>query len=266
MYDNVIVPFDSSLELRAALAPASDLAWRCRAKVVVVNTTPAADEESRLVLKSQAMSMSGADVDFWVDLDVDVGDALVDAVRYRSRPIVFVASRYRRTGLLGRSRTVIPPPPQVFTDVDVPVVVIGPEADVSRGLNVVEVLVLDDGTAPAERALRLAARWGQGLRVDVRVVAVVSASDHDTVARVQGRFAAHMGAAPGASLEVLASDRPATTMVAMADRRPDAVIMAGRGEPSGGSPLDPVVAELVATSPRAVVIVGTDTTDVELGS
>ncbi|MCD9623839.1 hypothetical protein [Rhabdothermincola salaria] len=254
MYDNVIVPFDSSLELRAALAPAADLAWRCRAKIVVVNTTPAADEESRLVLKSQAISMSGADVDFWVDLDVGVGDALVEAARHRAHPILCVASRYRKSGLLRRRRS-IPPPRQVFTEIDAPVLVIGPEADVSRGLNMVEVLVLDDGAASAD-ALALAARWGQGLRVDVRVVSVVSTTDHDTMAQVQQRFDALVAEVPGASLEVLASDRPAATMVAVAGRRPDAVVMVGRGVPSAGSPVGPVAAELIATSPRFVVVAG----------
>lgn len=254
MYDSVIVPFDSSLELRAALAPAADLAWRCRAKIVVVNTTPAADEASRLVLKSQAISMSGADVDFWVDLDVDLGDALVEAARHRPNPIVCVASRYRKAGLLVRRRTVTPPPPQVFTDIDAPVLVIGPEADVSRGLNMVEVLVLDDGSPSADAALALAARWAHGLRVDVHVVAVVGGTDHDTVARVQQRFDRLSAAAPGATLQVLASDHPAPTMVAVARRRPDAVVVVGRGQPAAGSPLGAIAAELVATSPRFVVV------------
>ena len=44
MYQHVIVPFDGGLEARAALAPASDLAWRCGAKVVVVSTTAIDDE------------------------------------------------------------------------------------------------------------------------------------------------------------------------------------------------------------------------------
>ena len=37
VYDNVIVPFDGAMSGRVALAPAADLAWRCGARVVIVN-------------------------------------------------------------------------------------------------------------------------------------------------------------------------------------------------------------------------------------
>ena len=69
VYENVIVAFDGSGQGRAALAPAGDLAWRCGAKIVIVNNTDASDRASREALKTRAMSLSGADVDFWVDLD-----------------------------------------------------------------------------------------------------------------------------------------------------------------------------------------------------
>src|SRR5262245_7669669 len=69
VFQNVIVPFDGSLPARAALAPAADLAWRCGGRIVIVNNTDASDKASRDALKSRAMSMSGADVDFWVDVD-----------------------------------------------------------------------------------------------------------------------------------------------------------------------------------------------------
>ena len=67
MYQHVIVPFDGTLEARAVLAPAADLAWRCGAKVVIVSTTAIDDDVVQDLLKSQAIAKSGADIDFWVD-------------------------------------------------------------------------------------------------------------------------------------------------------------------------------------------------------
>ena len=40
------------------------------------------------------MSMSGADVDFWVDADHDLGDALLQAARFRSRPMICSAASH----------------------------------------------------------------------------------------------------------------------------------------------------------------------------
>src|SRR5690606_35541500 len=88
VYENVIVPFDGSPQGRGALAPAADLAWRCGARIVIVNNTDASDKASRAELKTRAMSLSGADVDFWVDLEHSLGRALVEAARFRPDPIV----------------------------------------------------------------------------------------------------------------------------------------------------------------------------------
>jgi hypothetical protein len=266
MYDNVIVPFDGGLELRAALAPAADLAWRCDARVVVVNTTAAADEQSRLVLKSQAISMSGADVDFWVDLDSELGDALVAAAAHRRNPILCVASRYRSTGFLGRKRSVVPAPPQVFTDTPVPVLAVGPETEVSRGLNVTEVVVLDDGAATAAAARQLAVQWAIRLKVALHVVGVVAPSADGpaspvgrTVEDHQRAFAEVATAVPQASLEIVEASDPAAAFCALLDGRPDAVgFLATRGDEIDGRPLGPVAAAVLARSPRALVFAKPD--------
>ena len=95
MYQHVIVPFDGTIESRAALAPAADLAWRCGAKVVVVTTTAIEDDAANYVIKSHAIAKSGADVNFWVDPNVEPADALLEATRFRSDPLICLASRYR---------------------------------------------------------------------------------------------------------------------------------------------------------------------------
>ena len=91
VYENVIVPFDGTQPGRAALAPAADLAWRCGARIVIVNNTEVSDTASRSALKTRAMSMSGSDVDFWVDVHHDLGEALVEASKFRSNPMICIA-------------------------------------------------------------------------------------------------------------------------------------------------------------------------------
>ena len=91
VYENVIVPFDGTGTGRTALAPAADLAWRCGARIVIVNNTDASDKASREAIKGKAMTLSGADVDFWVDLDHSLGVALVEAAKFRGRPILCIS-------------------------------------------------------------------------------------------------------------------------------------------------------------------------------
>ena len=131
MFHHVIVPFDGTLEARAALAPAADLAWRCGAKMVIVTTLAIDDEAAQYVLKSQAIAKSGADVSFWVDAHAELGDAVLEATRFRSDPIVCMASRYRNTGLVRRKQTPSALPEAVLRHASVPVLIVGPEADLS---------------------------------------------------------------------------------------------------------------------------------------
>src|SRR5690349_17491647 len=121
VYDNVIVPFDGALSGRVALAPAADLAWRCGARVVIVNNTEVQSTDAQAALKSRAMSMSGADVDFWVDTDHDLGGALLEAAKYRDRPLICMAMRGKPSL---RKRFSLPPmAEQVFKETQVPVMV-----------------------------------------------------------------------------------------------------------------------------------------------
>jgi nucleotide-binding universal stress UspA family protein len=259
MYDNVIVPFDGGLELRAALAPAADLAWRCDAKLVVVSTTEASEERSRLVLKSQAISMSGSDIDFWVDLHHDMGEALAEAARHRPRSIVCVASRYRNAGLVRRRNVVLPAPPEVFTDAPAPVLAIGPEADVSRGLEMAELLVPHDGSAAAAAVLPLAAEWGARLRLAVRLVGLVEdGHDHlQLVDQLEPTLEELSAKVPMASMEVLAAHDPVAALVELLDQHHDAVAMVnghGSQPPSPGLGLAPLPAELLRRAPRPLVV------------
>jgi nucleotide-binding universal stress UspA family protein len=259
MYDNVIVPFDGGLELRAALAPAADLAWRCDAKLVVVNTTAASDQESRLVLKTQAISMSGADIDFWVDLDHEIGPALALAASHRPRSLICVASRYRAVGMVRRRQVPTPLPVEVFTDAPSPVLTIGPEADVSRGLQMAEVVVALDGSPTAAAVLPLAAEWGSRLRVGVRLVGLVGeGGDADGLVAELDRVLEDLSPrVPEVSLEVLRTDDPASALLEVLERRSDTVAMLatnGSGDRAEEA-IGPLASSIVARSNRPVLLV-----------
>jgi nucleotide-binding universal stress UspA family protein len=259
MYDNVIVAFDGGLEMRAALAPAADLAWRCDAKLVVVNTTAASDQASRLVLKTQAISMSGADIDFWVDVDHEIGPALALAASHRGRSVICVASRYRAVGVVRRRQVATPLPPEVFADAPAPVLTIGPEADISRGLQMTELVVALDGSPTAAAVLPLAAEWGARLRVGVRLVGLVREDgDADGLAAELEQVLADLSArVPEASLEVLRTDDAAGSLLGVLARRPDTVAMlatSGSGD-RAEDVIGPLAVALVRRSARPVLLV-----------
>jgi nucleotide-binding universal stress UspA family protein len=172
VYQNVIVPFDGTLSARSALAPAADLAWRCGARIVIVNNTDANDQVSRDALKARAISMSGADVDFWVDLDNTIGQAVVDAAKHRDDPLVCVSVRTRTTGFR-RKQVLTAMAADVLLGAPAPVLVIGPETDVSTGLGMGEVLVALDGSAASEQVLPTAVEWARTLKLRIVVAGVV---------------------------------------------------------------------------------------------
>ena len=259
MYDNVIVPFDGGLELRAALAPAADLAWRCDAKLVVVNTTAASDEASRLVLKTQAISMSGADIDFWVDLDHEIGPALALAAGYRQRSVICVASRYRAVGVVRRRQVPTALPVEVFTDAPAPVLTIGPEADVSRGLQLAELVVPLDGSPTGAAVLPLAAEWGARLRVAVHLVGIVGErGDGEGLSTELEQVLDDLARrVPETSLEMVRTDDPQASLLDVLERRSNTVAMiatGGSGERAEEA-IGPLAAAIVKRSSRPTVLV-----------
>ena len=70
MYENVIVPFDSTPAGRTALAPAGDLAWRCGGRVVTVTNTEASDNAPNAARKNRAINHRGPAPDARLDPDL----------------------------------------------------------------------------------------------------------------------------------------------------------------------------------------------------
>lgn len=257
VYDNVIVPFDGALSGRVALAPAADLAWRCGARVVIVNNTEAQNADVQAALKSRAMSMSGADVDFWVDANQDLGTALLEAAKHRSRPMICMALR-ARSGI--RKRFTLPPMgEQVFRDAEVPVMVIGPNCDTSRGLPMLELVASLDGSVASERILPLAASWARSLKLRLVLVGVVAANKGSSHAGeteyLEGHAAAMRDQVPDTTCELIEATDAADGLVGYLRAHEDAVLcMSTHGRSRGRGVLGNVAQTVIGASPRAVVL------------
>jgi nucleotide-binding universal stress UspA family protein len=260
VYDNVIVPFDGTLPARAVLAPAGDLAWRCGARIVIVNNTEASDKASKGALKSRAMSLSGQDVDFWVDLDNDLGRALIEAAEHRSDPLIAIPIRTRPGGL--RRRPVMGAmAAEVLIESPVPVLVIGPSTDVSQGLPLNEIVVVLDGSPESELVMPVAAQWARELKLALIVVGVVregaSGSHAGEINYLQSQLSAFAADLGESSCELLEAPDPATGLCAFLGDRDSAVVAMSTHGRSGldNHPLGSVAQGVLLNSPRAMLFV-----------
>jgi len=257
VFDNVIVPFDGSVAGRAVLAPAGDLAWRCGARLVVVSNTGASDELSRVALKGRAITMSGADVDFWVDPGHSMGEALVRSAANRDHPLICVPLRNSKKGLLRRMVTE-PMPHEVLHDTEVPLLVIGPEADVSRGLPLSEIVVPLDGGPSAERILPAAVAWAHEFKASLVLLRVVptGVDDHQAPIRYLSERLGDVAATlPDARFELVEADDEALGIVGYLGDHDSSVVMLTLEPERHGESIGPLGDEVLARSPRALVLV-----------
>jgi hypothetical protein len=168
VYDYVIVPYDGSEATRVGHAPAADLAWRCKGKLVMVTNSHVSDRASKRMLKGQAMEQSG-DVDFWVDSTRSLGLAVAEAGRNRPNSAICILAKPH--GLLKKS--VDPLAQDVLSKATVPVVVLPPKLDMRSRLPVGRVIACLDGSASTERMMPVIASWCVQLRLNVTILGVV---------------------------------------------------------------------------------------------
>lgn len=258
VYENVIVPFDGSEASRAALAPAADLAWRCGARIVVVNNTEVNDAAGRSAIKSRAMSMSGADVDFWVDTQHELGEALVEASKFRADPAICISLKGKASGLR-RKFALTSVAEQVLGTATVPVMVIGPQTDTSRGLPLIELVVTLDGSPASEQILPVAVDWARVLKLRVILVGVVSAGSEGPHAAEAGYLRGHAealaGQVPEVTFELVKAPDPIEGIVGFLEEHEDAVVaMSTHGKAGMKGVLGGTAFGVVSRSPRAVVL------------
>lgn len=257
MYDNVIVPFDGSISARAALAPAGDLAWRCGARIVIVTNTEVTDVASQQALKAKAMSMSGADVDFWVDTEHTIGENVIQAAKHRKNSIVCIAVREKK-GVLGRKPLLTEAPAVVLIGAGVPVMVVGPEVDVTRGLPMTEVVVPLDGSPTSEHVIPIAIDWAVSLKLKIVLIGVVKAGGGDHTGEIeylQSMLDEVRTVTPDAEFQLVEAGDPSAGIIAVLDEHTDSLAIMSTHGRSGMSryALGSVAQAVMLGSPRVMV-------------
>ena len=147
-------------------------------------------------------------------------------------------------------------PEAVLRHSSVPVLIIGPETDLSSGLPLAELVMPIDDSAESVRAARLAAEVAASMRLGVRFLVMVppgvgTAGVPDHVRDIVDEIRAQI---PAVQMEVVETERPAAALVAIASEERDAVILLPRADGDEHAALGPFAAEVVATSHRAVLL------------
>jgi hypothetical protein len=256
VYENVIVPFEGTPESRVVLAPASDLAWRCGAHVVVVSNTGASDKSSKAAVKLQAIAKSGADVEFWIDLEDPLAEAALKAVAYRDDPVLCVAcprpsgGRRRRRHVLG----------QLVSDVtaraSVPTLIVGPLADVSRGLAMTELVVVLDCTPSADVLLRFAVEWCSAFKLRLVVTAAPAAGTNFTrpdLHQYIDQRVDQLTAPGGVGIEMLQGDDDVVGLCELLEARDSTVALLSANHGKAGG-LGAFTTKVVTSAPRPVLV------------
>ncbi len=256
VYENVIVPFEGTPESKRVLAPANDLAWRCGAHLVVVSNTDASDKSSKAAVKISAIAKSGADVEFWIDLEHPVVDAVLKAVAYRPDSMLCVATPVP-TGTLKRKRK---GPGQLVLDVvaraTVPVLVLGPHADLALGLAMTELLVVLDCTPSAEEVLAFGVEWATSFKTRLVVVASpapgTSFSAPDLQQYLDQRVDG-LSVPGGVRTEAIPGDGEAAGINQMLTERDTTVVLVSANHGKAGG-LGIFAEKLIGESPRPVLV------------
>jgi nucleotide-binding universal stress UspA family protein len=256
VYENVIVPFEGSLEGRVVLSPASDLAWRAGARMVVVSNTDASDKSSKAAVKLQAIAKSGADVEFWIDLDHPLADAALKAIAYRKDPLVVVGSPRPTGGLRRRRRSL----GQLVTDVTsrctVPVMIVGPGTDVSRGLAMTEAIVVLDCTPSSEELLSFAVSWCRDFKLRMTVTAVPAPGTNFTRPDLQqylDQRVDRLESPGGVATELITGEDEAQGLIDLAAGHEDAVVIMSANHGKAGG-LGPFATKVATGSARPVIV------------
>jgi hypothetical protein len=256
VYQNVIVPNDGTLEGRIALAPAADLAWRCGARVVHVSNTEVSDKSSKAVVKGHAMAQSAADAEFWVDLENDLPDAVLEAATYRPNPIFCVASPAPSRGLLGRRKATLSPLAiDVATRAEAAVVVIGSSVELARGLPMTEVVAVLDGGPGSDELVAQAEQWAQLFKLRLVLTAVAAQGAIDDRSSQQQYLeprADQLRAPGGVGVELVQGDDAIDGLIGLLAEHENALAMLPP-TPAGSAP-SALAADVISRSPRAVIL------------
>ena len=256
VYQNVIVPNDGSADARLATAPASDLAWRCGAKVVVVSNTAATDRDSKAAVKLQAMAKSEANVDLWVDLEHHLPEASLQAAAHREDSLFCLATPRAAVGLPGRRRlTVGPVLPELVARGTQPIVVIGPHVSTAQGLPMTSVILVLDGTADSDALLDVAAAWATTFGVELVLTLVPAAGMSISRPEIQQCLDVRAELAEskvGVSVALVGDDGGVDGLLALLAEHDSAAVMMSPGPPDVG--LSRLAESVILGAARVVIL------------
>jgi nucleotide-binding universal stress UspA family protein len=148
---------------------------------------------------------------------------------------------------------------QVFKETQVPVMVIGPNCDTSRGLPMLEVVASLDGSIASEQVLPLAAEWARSLKLRLILIGVVAASKGGShvgeLQYLEGHAEAMRAHVADTTFELVESGDASEGLVSFLRRHEDAVLcMSTHGRSKGRGLLGNVALSVIGASPRAVVL------------
>jgi len=144
--------------------------------------------------------------------------------------------------------------------VSVPVLVIGPETDTSRGLPMTEIVVSTDGSEDSEQILPLAAEWSRSMKLKFTLIGVASEKSETTRAEsdyLSERIAELRDRVPEARSELVRASDPVEGLLRFMDDHEDAILAMsthGRTGGSGRSAIGSVAQQVIARSKRAVLL------------
>lgn len=167
-----IVPVDGSAESWRVVDAAVELARRCAGRIemieVVFDPSETSSAEQRLATGLDERAIVDVDVTRTVELSTDgVAETIREVVASRPLATVVMASRG-----LGRSAALLGSVAEdLLRQLDGPIVIVGPQADVPDFSGPIVVTV--DGSDTSEAAIPIAAAWSLELGVTAHVVQVV---------------------------------------------------------------------------------------------
>jgi nucleotide-binding universal stress UspA family protein len=201
--------------------------------------------------------LSGGDVEVWVVHVRGLGEAVLAAVEHRDKPLICAGVRTSR-GILKRKVALDLVVAQALVHAPAPVLVIGPEVDVTRGLPLQELVVSLDGSPESELVLPLAVQWATAFELPLTLVGVTRVPAEEATAErryLSDRLAQIAGEVPEATYRLIEGSEPGAAICAHLAERPESVMMMSTHGRSGldDDPLGSVAQSVLVHSVRPVV-------------